>query len=104
MISKSTTPICYLWIAQQSEPGANGKRYAATVTQDSPEAIESVLARPGLVYAESVYDDWELLGTVKGTPFQNSFGDSIIEMATPEMMGTTVAADEVARLGWYSQA
>ncbi|GKS93227.1 hypothetical protein [Acidovorax sp. SUPP2825] len=92
----------YIWAAEQTEPGANGVRYLATPTSIPPAAIKSVQAHPGLVYAESVYGDWELIGTAKGSCYTNEYG-SFVELATPEMAGSPIEVEEVVRMNWFSR-
>ena len=64
----------YLWRAWQSEPGMNGAAYTASLTDTPPRRPQPAQAYPGLVYQESLYDDWELVGTCTG---------HLVELALP---------------------
>jgi hypothetical protein len=100
---ESTMPITYIWRAEQTEPGMSGMRYAVTLTPEAPAAVEAVQAQPGLIYGESLYGGWELLGTARGACYTNDYG-SFIELDTPENAGSPVEVDDVVRLGWYERA
>lgn len=69
----------YLWRAWQSEPGMSGAAYAATYTQEAPAPLSPGVAYPGLVYQETLYDDWKLVGTTKGLLVENTYGDVCVE-------------------------
>lgn len=97
------TAISYIWAAEQTEPGANGVRYTATNTNAQPAAIAPVQAHAGLVHAESLFSDWQLIGTAKGTCYSNDYG-TFIELDTPANEGAPVEVEEVVRLSWYMAA
>lgn len=97
---------CYLWRAEQTEPGCEGKRFALTETEDAPARIATTSAAEGLVHAESLYGEWELLGTVNGTCYSNRYGESLVELERGSSGGVSLAsaqlsADDVYRLGTY---
>lgn len=75
----------YIWQAEQTEPGLDGRAYRATSTQTAPAAIEPVqhndaIGDPtGLVHAESVFGEWRYLGTIDGTAFESARGESCVE-------------------------
>lgn len=94
--------ISYIWAAEQTEPGMSRIVYAATSTPEAPEAIAPTQAHEGLVYAESLYGDWKLIGTAKGDCYSNDYG-YFIELATPAWGGNPIEVEEVVRLGWYSK-
>ena len=93
----------YLWKADQTEPGKTGTTYATTQRNAPPAPIEPTPAADGLVYDESLYGEWELLGKVNGEAFVNYYDQPMIRMETREMAGTVMYLAEVARLGWYSR-
>lgn len=95
--------ISYIWRAEQTEPGMTGERYAATATEQAPCAIAPVQAHPGLVYAESRYSEWKMIGTANGPCYRNDYGD-FIELDTPHCAGMPVEVEQVVRCGWYSRA
>ena len=99
------TAISYIWVAEQTEPGMHGVQYAATNTAAAPRALQAVpvTGAQGLVHQESLYGDWQLLGTAKGASYSNDYGH-FIELQTPEMDGAPIEVAEVVRLGWYSRA
>jgi len=98
-----TTKICYIWAAQKSEPGQHGKRYAATSTSTPPEPIQPVKVphARNLVYQESMYGNWELLGTAKGECYENDYGYFVV-LETPENTGRQIDVSDLVRLGWYT--
>lgn len=63
---KAGLPTVYLWRATQSEPGCDVVIYAGTLTDTPPVHPEPVKAYPGLIYEESLFDTWELMGTTTG--------------------------------------
>jgi hypothetical protein len=93
--------VTYIWMAEQTEPGLHGKRYAATTNNTAPEPIGSVLAGERLVYGESMYSEWELIGPAKGDFYENDHG-TFVELETPAWRGAPIAIEDVVRLNWYS--
>lgn len=71
----------YIWYATQSEPGMHGVRYAATPTSEAPAGPDPVRHHSGLIYQESLYDDWRLLGTAQGQIVEMRDGETGIEDA-----------------------
>lgn len=96
--------ITYIWRAEQTEPGKTGVRYAATATQQAPAAIPAVEASAGLVYDESLYSDWQLLGTAQGRCYSDAYGESVVELQTEHLAGVPMDVAEIVRNGWYTQA
>lgn len=69
----------YLWRAWQSEPGQDGARYRATLDNAAPTQIEPIEAMPGLLYQESLYGEWHLLGTCTGFLGEDTMGEAFVE-------------------------
>lgn len=94
------TAICYIWAADQTEPGMSGTTYTATNTSAAPAPIQPtrVPTAKNLVYPESLHGDWRLLGTAKGRTYRNDYGCFV---DTPD--SGPVEVEEIVRLGWYSQ-
>lgn len=69
----------YLWRAWQSEPGQDGAAYRATLTNTAPASLDPIEAMPGLLYQESLYGEWHLLGTCTGFLREDATGERVIE-------------------------
>lgn len=100
---KMTANISYIWAADQTEPGLSGVIYAATNTPTAPAATKAVAAAEGLVYGESLYSGWRMVGTAKGAAFRNDYG-YFIELDTPANAGAPMEVEEVVRMNWYTKA
>lgn len=99
----ATPKTCNIWAAEQTEAGLSGVAYAATNSAEAPAAIRPKAAAEGLVYAESLYSDWRLIGTAKGSAYRNSYG-YFVELETPQWGGAPLEVEEVVRMNWYSEA
>ncbi len=95
--------ISYIWTAEQTEPGMNKRRYAATATATPPADIEPAIAGDRLVYGESLYGPWMLLGTAKGACYETVMG-SVIELDTPANQRRPMDVEDVVMLGAYRQS
>lgn len=98
--------ICYLWVSEQTEPGMSGATYAATLDRAPPARRAPVKHNDqltgetsGLVYEESLYSDWRLLGEVKGKPAYDRYGIQCV--IRPNGIWTDL--DELAQMRWYSR-
>lgn len=101
----------YIWVAHQSEPGMHGKRYTATAYNKPPTCIKPLSHQDqrsgdetGLIYDDTLYSDWHLLGTVLGDLFTNSYGDQMVAVKAGEGQGSTVSVDELIAFNWYEEA
>lgn len=76
------TTTVYLWKADQSEPGCNDSIFDFTRNRDTPPAEpEAQHAENGLVYQESLYDDWQLVGEVDVSEmFNNHCDDNVVSI------------------------
>ena len=104
MQSASHSPICYLWVASQSEPGCHGETFRFTDAASPPPRIPAtphigIDGPTGLVEADSLYGAWELLGTVNGECVtRDDPGDCV---RRPD--GYLMDAHEIVQCGWYSK-
>jgi hypothetical protein len=78
-------------------------KYTLTTDKSPPESIEPVEGNPGLVWDWSLYDAWELMGTVKGEAYETVMGEMYANMATPRLNGHPMSAEDIARSGYYSK-
>ncbi len=93
----------YLWIAEQTEPGHNRATYALTLTEDPPDCLGPVFHSPGLAFAESLFGDWELLGTVAGVAREELvYGEKEVTVLF-DGWPQSLTASEVARLGMFER-
>lgn len=103
--------VVYIWAANQSEPGMHGKRYTANTSNSPPASIEPLTHQDplsgdetGLIYDDTLYSDWQLLGTVGGELFINSYGEPMVAITTGEGQGSTATIDELIAYSWYQEA
>lgn len=100
-----------IWAAHQSEPGMSGKRYAATVGNHSPANIKPLPHQDqlsgnetGLVYDDTLYGDWQLIGIVDGELFISAYGEQMITIKAGQGQGSTASVDELIIYNWYQEA
>lgn len=94
----------YIWKAEQTEPGMHGVVYTATQEPTPPEEIKPVFVDDGLIEGGSLYDSWELVGTVAGQVTKTAYGDVSVIMGKGVARGQAWLPAEIVQAGWYKRA
>jgi len=95
----------YIWAASQTEPGLNDVDCRITKNKIAPGALKPTthFSDETLIEGESLYSDWELLGTIDGEAYYTECGETCVVMQTPVSAGQTFSAHDIVVSGFYKK-